>query len=68
MKWEYKVIEINSMEILGDYEKMQEELNNYRDEDWELEETLTESHEGIGWIQDQIMVQWYLEELLGLNR
>lgn len=50
MKWEYRVIEINSMKNLGDSEKLQEELNNYGNEGWELVTILTKPHEGVGWI------------------
>lgn len=49
MKWEYKVIEMNSMKNLGDSEKLQEELNSYGNEEWELVGVLTKTHEGVGW-------------------
>lgn len=49
MKWEYKVIEINSIKNLGDPDKLQEELNNYGNEGWELIGDLTKPHEGVGW-------------------
>lgn len=50
MKWEYKVIEINSIKSLGNYDELQKELNNYGEEGWELVGALTKPHEGVGWI------------------
>ncbi|GAA0084776.1 DUF4177 domain-containing protein [Clostridium sp. MB05] len=50
MKWEYKVIEINSIKGLGDSEELQKELNNYGEAGWELVGGLTKPHEGVGWI------------------
>ncbi|WP_242831609.1 DUF4177 domain-containing protein [Clostridium botulinum] len=34
MKWEYKVIEINSIKNLGSPINLQNELNNYGEEGW----------------------------------
>ena len=50
MKWEYKVVGINSIETLGDPEALQRELNNYGKEGWELVGELKKPHEGVGWI------------------
>ena len=50
MKWEYKVIGINSVQNLGEPGDLQKELNNYGKEGWELVGALTKPHEGIGWI------------------
>lgn len=50
MKWEYKVVEINSIKALGNPEMLQKELNGYGQEGWELVGDLTKPHEGVGWI------------------
>ena len=50
MKWEYKVIEISSINGLGDSEELQKELNTYGESGWELVGALTKPHEGVGWI------------------
>ncbi|BAQ36198.1 hypothetical protein CBB2_3195 [Clostridium botulinum] len=50
MKWEYKVIKINSIKNLGNPINLQNELNNYGEEGWELVGVLTKPHEGIGWM------------------
>ncbi len=49
MKWEYKVIEINSIKNLGSPINLQNELNNYGEEEWELVGILKKPHEGVGW-------------------
>ncbi|WP_129595915.1 DUF4177 domain-containing protein [Anaerophilus nitritogenes] len=50
MKWEYKVVEINSMQNIGDHSNLQNELNNYGEEGWELIGILKKPHVGVGWI------------------
>ncbi|NFP91385.1 DUF4177 domain-containing protein [Clostridium sporogenes] len=50
MKWEYKVIEINSIKNLGSSINLQNELNNYGEEGWELVGALKKPHEGMGWM------------------
>ncbi|NFL74486.1 hypothetical protein B2H94_01875 [Clostridium sporogenes] len=50
MKWEYKVIEINSIKNLGNPINLQNELNNYGEEGWELVDVFAKPHEGIGWM------------------
>lgn len=49
MKWEYKVIEINSIKNLGNPINLQNELNNYDEEGWEPIGILKKPHEGVGW-------------------
>ena len=48
MKWEYRIIEINSIRNLGNSEKLQEELNNYGNEGWQNIGILKKPHEGVG--------------------
>lgn len=50
MKWEYKVIGINSVQNLGEPGDLQKELNNYGEEGWELVGVLAKPHGGIGWM------------------
>ncbi|APF28813.1 hypothetical protein NPD7_2330 [Clostridium sporogenes] len=50
MKWKYKVIEINSIKNLGSPINLQNELNNYGEEGWELVGVLAKPHGGIGWM------------------
>ncbi|NLK97691.1 DUF4177 domain-containing protein [Defluviitalea saccharophila] len=49
MKWEYKVVGIHSVQGLGDPSNLQDELNNYGKEGWELIGVMKKPHEGIGW-------------------
>lgn len=50
MKWEYKVVKINSLKGLGNSDELQKELNDYGAEGWELVSSLTKPNEGVGWI------------------
>ncbi len=36
MKWEYKIIKVGSFSKFNETEKLQQELNNYGTEGWEL--------------------------------
>lgn len=50
MKWEYKVIGINSVQNLGKPDDLQIELNSYGEEGWELVGVLKKPHNGKGWL------------------
>ncbi len=50
MKWEYKTIEIDKLEGFKDTTKLQEELNSYGAEGWELITILQPQHVGEGWL------------------
>lgn len=49
MKWEYKVVGIDSLHGLGNPANLQEELNHYGNEGWELIGVMKKPHEGVGW-------------------
>lgn len=50
MKWEYKIIETDKFEGCNDPTKLQEELNSYGAEGWELTTALKPQHVGEGWL------------------
>ncbi len=50
MKWEYKTIEIDKLEGFKDTTKLQEELNSYGAEGWELITVLQPQQVGEGWL------------------
>lgn len=50
MKWEYKVIKIDCIQNLGKPDNLQNELNSYGEEGWELVGVLTKPHIGEGWM------------------
>lgn len=59
MSWEYKTMGINEFEGLKDTSKLQEELNNYGAQGWELISVLKPQHTGEGWlpkIQNDVVV------------
>lgn len=50
MKWEYKSIELENNINLKDSSKLQEELNNYGSQGWELVGVMEVPREGSGWL------------------
>ena len=50
MKWEYKVIKAENIAKFTETIKLQEELNNYGDEGWELSSFIYPPQTGVGWM------------------
>ena len=50
MMWEYKVIDIKTIAKFSEPIKLQEELNNYGKEGWELVEFAYPPQIGVGWV------------------
>ena len=50
MKWEYKVVNVANISKLSDPIKLQDELNNYGIEGWELVGFIYPPQIGKGWI------------------
>lgn len=52
MKWEYKIVQILDNEGLNNLTKLQDELNKYGLDGWELVEVLRKSPNGVGWLSN----------------
>lgn len=50
MKWEYKILEINESLISNNVEQLEEILNKYGEEGWELVTVAYKKSMGKGWL------------------
>ena len=50
MKWEYKIIKVENFSKFSATEKLQQELNNYGEEGWELVSFNYPPQVGEGWM------------------
>jgi hypothetical protein len=50
MKWEYKIIQIEDNDGLNNLVKLQNDLNKYGSDGWEVVEILRQAPKGVGWL------------------